>query len=200
MSEPDFELDGAYDRGDLAAIVEGIATALDRDRTLRLQTAEKRLAVDFPARISAELEAVSGDGESPVAKLELELEWDDPDGSSIRTASRDDETTTENAESVAIGSEPPEDPAAATIPPEAVTDRGRSADEAVDAGGPDAERTSRFEVYQDRADEWRWRLVHWNGNIIADSGEGYASRSNAKRAVNSVMRVAPAATVEDLES
>lgn len=61
------------------------------------------------------------------------------------------------------------------------------------------ERTSRFEVYEDRADEWRWRLVHWNGNIIADSGEGYASRSNAKRAVRGVMRSVPTATIEDGE-
>jgi len=40
-----------------------------------------------------------------------------------------------------------------------------------------------FEVYQDAADEWRWRLIHRNGNVLADSGEGYSSRSNARRAV-----------------
>jgi len=30
-----------------------------------------------------------------------------------------------------------------------------------------------FELYQDRAGEYRWRLRHDNRNIIADSGEGY---------------------------
>ena len=28
-------------------------------------------------------------------------------------------------------------------------------------------------IYRDKADEWRWRLVHQNGNTLADSGEGY---------------------------
>ncbi|MUV90039.1 amphi-Trp domain-containing protein, partial [Halapricum sp. CBA1109] len=28
-----------------------------------------------------------------------------------------------------------------------------------------------FELYEDNAEEYRWRLVHDNGNIIADGGE-----------------------------
>ncbi|WP_440764174.1 HVO_2922 family protein [Natronorubrum sp. DTA7] len=40
-----------------------------------------------------------------------------------------------------------------------------------------------FEVYSDAASEWRWRLVHRNGNILADSGEGYTRRHDASRAV-----------------
>jgi uncharacterized protein YegP (UPF0339 family) len=50
-----------------------------------------------------------------------------------------------------------------------------------------------FEVYADAADEWRWRLVHDNGNILADSGEGYTSAANARRAVDSAQERAPAA-------
>ena len=38
-----------------------------------------------------------------------------------------------------------------------------------------------FDVYRDAADEWRWRLVHQNGNIIATSGEGYTSDRSARR-------------------
>mgnify|MGYP000548428266 CR=1 FL=1 len=53
----------------------------------------------------------------------------------------------------------------------------------------------RFEVYRDNADEWRWRLVVANGNIIADSGEGYASKQGAKRGIESVKSSAPAASV-----
>lgn len=43
-----------------------------------------------------------------------------------------------------------------------------------------------YEVYRDTADEWRWRLIHRNGNILADGSEGYASRSNARDAVDRV--------------
>lgn len=53
-----------------------------------------------------------------------------------------------------------------------------------------------FEVYHDRANEWRWRLVASNGNIIADSGEGYQSKQGVERGVESVKRCAPEATVQ----
>ena len=53
-----------------------------------------------------------------------------------------------------------------------------------------------FEIYEDAADEWRWRLRHRNGNVIADSGEGYASRSNAVEAVTGVKENAPGAGEE----
>ncbi|OYR82774.1 hypothetical protein DJ71_11365, partial [Halorubrum sp. E3] len=54
-----------------------------------------------------------------------------------------------------------------------------------------------FEIYEDAAEEWRWRLRHRNGNVLADSGEGYASRSNAVEAVTRVKANAPGAeTVE----
>jgi len=53
-----------------------------------------------------------------------------------------------------------------------------------------------FELFQDRADEWRWRLRHDNGNVIADSGEGYASLSGARNGMESVMQNAPVAGVE----
>jgi len=43
-----------------------------------------------------------------------------------------------------------------------------------------------YEVYQDSADEWRWRLIHKNGRILADGGEGYDSRSGARDAVDRV--------------
>ena len=39
-----------------------------------------------------------------------------------------------------------------------------------------------YRVYQDALGEWRWRLLAANGAIVADSGEGYASKSNAMRA------------------
>ncbi|OYR88128.1 hypothetical protein DJ71_05105, partial [Halorubrum sp. E3] len=53
-----------------------------------------------------------------------------------------------------------------------------------------------FEIYEDAGGEWRWRLRHRNGNIVADSGQGYASRSNAVEGITSVKRNAPGAETE----
>jgi uncharacterized protein YegP (UPF0339 family) len=53
-----------------------------------------------------------------------------------------------------------------------------------------------FQVYQDRAGYWRWRL--WsigNSKTVADSGEGYYSAENAERAVAWVKYYAPHAPV-----
>ncbi|MFB6124880.1 MAG: HVO_2922 family protein [Halanaeroarchaeum sp.] len=59
---------------------------------------------------------------------------------------------------------------------------------------------STFELYTDEEDEWRWRLVHDNGNILADSGQGYASKQKARQGIRSVKRTAPDAPVEPVES
>lgn len=46
--------------------------------------------------------------------------------------------------------------------------------------------TAEIEVYEDEAGEWRWRLKAGNGETIADGSEGYDSRYNAERAVDTV--------------
>ncbi|SNR44865.1 Uncharacterized conserved protein YegP, UPF0339 family [Halorubrum vacuolatum] len=56
-----------------------------------------------------------------------------------------------------------------------------------------------FEIYEDNAGEWRWRLRHRNGNVVADSGEGYGSRSGAVEAVTNVKAHAPNAGEETVE-
>ncbi|GGL68394.1 HVO_2922 family protein [Halocalculus aciditolerans] len=53
-----------------------------------------------------------------------------------------------------------------------------------------------FEVFEDAAGEWRWRLVASNGKIIADSGEGYQSKQGVERGIESVKRNAGDADVE----
>ena len=65
----------------------------------------------------------------------------------------------------------------------------------VEALRPPAQAT--FEVYRDHAGEWRWRLVHRNGNIIADGGEGYSSKRAAKNGIKSVKRNALGAPMEE---
>jgi uncharacterized protein YegP (UPF0339 family) len=57
-----------------------------------------------------------------------------------------------------------------------------------------------FEVYEDNAGRWRWRLVHDNGNIIADSGGSYASRRGALKGLRSVKHNAPGGPVTGTEN
>ncbi|SDM35528.1 hypothetical protein SAMN04487949_1387 [Halogranum gelatinilyticum] len=54
-----------------------------------------------------------------------------------------------------------------------------------------------FELFVDSQGEYRWRLKHANGNIIATSGEGYASKQKAKQGLESVKTNAPDADVVD---
>ena len=44
-----------------------------------------------------------------------------------------------------------------------------------------------IEKIQDVAGEWRWRLRAINGQIIATSGEGYTSKANVERAIDTVV-------------
>lgn len=60
-----------------------------------------------------------------------------------------------------------------------------------------SESLARFELFRDQGGEWRWRLVHRNGNVIATSGEGYSRKHNAEKGLRSVVRNAPNADVVD---
>lgn len=99
------------------------------------------------------------------------------------------ETSVEEAETTAVDDGPEPDDAA-------------EPDVAIPAEDDAIESEATFELFEDDAGEYRWRLRHDNGNIIGDSGEGYASKSNAKRALSRVrehvaaadyLRVDPAA-------
>jgi uncharacterized protein len=56
---------------------------------------------------------------------------------------------------------------------------------------------SRFQIYRDKAGQWRWRLRAGNHRIIADSGEGYSRRDRAEKAVALVQAEAFLAEVEE---
>jgi uncharacterized protein YegP (UPF0339 family) len=43
-----------------------------------------------------------------------------------------------------------------------------------------------IEIYMDRRNQWRWSLRSRNGHVIADGGEGYSTKSNARRAARRV--------------
>jgi uncharacterized protein YegP (UPF0339 family) len=45
---------------------------------------------------------------------------------------------------------------------------------------------ARFVIYEDKADEYRWRLVSSNGQVTASSGQHFASKFDARRAAEQV--------------
>ena len=53
----------------------------------------------------------------------------------------------------------------------------------------------KFEVYKDKAGEWRWRLRASNGRIIADSGEGYNNKQYCLHGIELVKKEAPNARI-----
>jgi hypothetical protein len=55
-----------------------------------------------------------------------------------------------------------------------------------------------FEVYKDKAGEFRWRLQAANNEIVADSNEGYTSKASALNGIEVVRRIAGEAPVNDL--
>jgi uncharacterized protein YegP (UPF0339 family) len=70
------------------------------------------------------------------------------------------------------------------------------------ARAADAEKkagTAKFEVYKDRGGEYRWRLRTQNKNVIASSGQGYASKQACLDGIESVKKNAADAAVEQVE-
>ena len=55
----------------------------------------------------------------------------------------------------------------------------------------------KFEVYQDKAGKFRFRLKAGNGEIVA-SGEAYETKASAKAGCEAVMNAAKDAKVVDL--
>ena len=56
---------------------------------------------------------------------------------------------------------------------------------------------AKFELYKDKKGEFRWKMVHTNGQTIADSGEGYKAKASAINGINSVKENASGAIIED---
>ena len=44
----------------------------------------------------------------------------------------------------------------------------------------------KYHVYKDANNEWRWRLKAANGNILADSGEGYSAKADCLAGITAV--------------
>ena len=62
---------------------------------------------------------------------------------------------------------------------------------------PDAgTQSGSFQVYTDRAGAWRWRLSAANGEVLATSNDGYASRHQALNAAETAKRLASGSAVK----
>ena len=78
----------------------------------------------------------------------------------------------------------PADEAAAEAPVEAAAEA-----QAAEAETPaDAGSTKGFEIFEDKAGEWRWRLRASNGELLAVSEQGFASKSGVVKALDVVRR------------
>ena len=58
---------------------------------------------------------------------------------------------------------------------------------------------AKFELYKDAKGEFRWKLIASNGQMIANSGEGYKTKVSAKAGIESVKKNAPGAAVTEKE-
>jgi amphi-Trp domain-containing protein len=152
-------------RGDIAADLRFLAAQLDGDGAVTFAGDDQTVAVTPSERPAFEIEVERDQSDdAETSEMSIELEIEWPESAA---------------------DEPPAASATISTDEEATT--------AVDLDAEAVESRGRFHVYRDRANEWRWRLVHYNGNIIATSGEGYSSRRNAEKGLQSVMKNAPGA-------
>jgi uncharacterized protein YegP (UPF0339 family) len=54
----------------------------------------------------------------------------------------------------------------------------------------------RYEIYKDHTGDWRWRLRAQNGNVIAESGEGYRHRPDCENGIRLTQNSAQAPVVD----
>ena len=61
---------------------------------------------------------------------------------------------------------------------------------------PSAQSFPKWEIYIDKAGEFRFRLYATNGSCICHAKAGYATKSNCKRGIDSIIRLAEAAQID----
>ena len=152
----------------------------------------------------SEAAAANGDSEAD-AVARVALEADSPEGTLEVYRDRGDDwrwrLVHDNGNILADGTRgyPSYDAVATTLDRVAalVTETGiTEADSNGDLDGARSAVDARLEVYEDGGEEWRWRLRNAEGNILADSGEAYASKRNARRGLESATRTLATADVE----
>ena len=175
---------------------------------------EQTVAFDPPAEAELEVELEREDGK---ISLEIEMDWEAEDGD-IDTDAHESKATFQvyedsageyrwrlrhdNGNIIADGGEGYASKQKAKQGLESVRKNAagghvvdQTRDETVE--NEDSGSKATFEIFQDSGEKWRWRLRHDNGNIIADCGQGYASKQKAKQGMRSVKTNATGAEVEE---
>ncbi len=201
-------------RRGIASYLRRVASRLSRGKPVPVDE-EQTVTVSPPPESEFEAELKREDGE---VTLELEMAWEEDD-EDIETEVVASKATFElykdnseqwrwrlvhvNGNIIADGSEGYAskqkakqglDSVKKNAPGAYVVDTSKEDDDAPDEGGSNAT----FELYADKAAKWRWRLVHDNGEIIADGGQGYSSKQKAKQGLQSVQTNARGAPVEEV--
>ena len=60
-------------------------------------------------------------------------------------------------------------------------------------------KTTDIQIYQDKAKEWRWRLIHVNGNILANSSEGYANKGDMLEIIENIRNYMETACIREVK-
>ena len=202
-------------RKGIASYLRRIARALGRGERVPADEAQT-VTVDPPAESELEVEI---EQEGDTLSLEIGMEWEaDEDDVETETnaskatfqryADKEDKhrwrLVHDNGNIIADGSEGYASKQKATqglesvksnAPGAAVVDLSKEESTESPEDGSDAV----FELFEDKGGKYRWRLVHDNGNIIADSGQGYSSKQKAKQGLRSVKENVPGAAIEDVE-
>ncbi|WP_331236500.1 HVO_2922 family protein [Natronorarus salvus] len=181
MSEEILEFEGRQTRSEVAVFCRSLAEQLDGDGPVTLAVGDLTATVRPASELDVELELEREwhEEDEQGIEFELELEW------------------TESTEEPTVPAE-----RVTAMPPRELGEREggdgsaegeEGEDEPDEAGEPESK--GRFELFVDRAGEWRWRMVHRNGNVIATGAEGYSRKAKARQGLESVRTNAPGAPV-----
>ncbi len=198
----------------LATFFQGIANRLRRGEPVPIDD-EQSITVNVPAESELDVELERDDGQ---ISLEIEVEWEEEDGDvetdvvaskarfelfedkqekiRWRLVHQNGNIIGDSAEGYASRQKAKQglESVRKNAPGAYIVDQSKD-EEVPTEGGSKAT----FELFADKQDKWRWRLRHDNGNIIADSGQGYASKQKAKQGLMSVQTNVPGAPVENAE-
>ena len=198
-------------RRQIATFFQRLADRLGRGQTVSIDDGQS-VAVDVPSEPDMAVRLNREDGKTA---LEIELEWSEEDGdidteaatSKARFEAYEDSAgeyrwrlVHRNGNIIADSGEGYASKGKAKQGLESVRNNAPGAyvvDQSKDDSPPEqGGSNATFELFEDRAGKWRWRLRHDNGNIIADSGQGYSSKQNAKQGLDSVRTNVPGAPIE----
>jgi uncharacterized protein YegP (UPF0339 family) len=56
-----------------------------------------------------------------------------------------------------------------------------------------------FEIYQDKAKAYRWRLKASNGQLVGAANKGYKTKADCEKVVNLIKKEAPKATITEVK-